>query len=114
MHAFCGLGNPEAFFDTVRRVGGELVGCQVFDDHHAYTSECLSEIRRLASAHKAEYIVTTQKDWTKIAPLLPPQSEPPMAYLAIEMEFVTGCEPLTSLIDRVLDGKMPQLPKLGK
>ena len=112
--AFCGLGNPVAFFDTVRRVGGVLVGCRVFDDHHAYTSGDLSQIRRLAAEQKAEYIMTTQKDWTKVEPLLSAPGDPPMAYLAVEMEFVSGGEQLTGLIDRVLDGRMPQLQKPGK
>ncbi len=111
VYAFCGLGNPEAFFGTIRHVGGAVVGYRAFDDHHAYTSEDLREIRRLAMEQKAEYIVTTQKDWTKVGPLLPRQSDPLMAYLAIELEFVSGGEALTGLIDRVLDGTMPQLQK---
>ena len=37
-----------------------------------------------------------------------------MAYLAIELEFITGAEQLIGLIDRVLDGKMPRLQKPEK
>ena len=109
VYAFCGLGNPEAFFDTVRHIGCVLVGSRSFDDHHAYTSDCLSEVRRQAKEGRADYVVTTQKDWTKIARLIPPQSDPPMAYLAVEMEFTAGAEHLTALIDRILNGKMPRL-----
>jgi tetraacyldisaccharide 4'-kinase len=111
VYAFCGLGNPEAFFDTVRRIGCVPAGYRSFDDHHAYTREGLSEIRRQAKEHSVNYILTTQKDWTKIARLLPPENDPPMAYLAIEVEFLSGSEQLTALIDRVLDGKMAQLPR---
>jgi tetraacyldisaccharide 4'-kinase len=114
VYAFCGLGNPEAFFDTVRHVGCVLVGWQSYDDHYAYTGASLSEIRRQASEHNADYIVTTQKDWTKITSLMPPENDPPIVYLAIEMEFISGSEQLTDLIDRVVDGKMPQLHKSGK
>jgi len=114
VYAFCGLGNPEAFFDTVRHIGGVLVECRSFDDHHAYTGACLREIRQQAGQHKADYIVTTQKDWTKIAPLAPQEDEPPMAYLAVEMEFVAGAEQLTGLMDRVLDGRMLHLRRPGK
>ena len=70
VYAFCGLGNPEAFFDTVRHIGCVLVGSQSFDDHYVYTSECLGDLRHLAGDLKADYIVTTQKDWTKIARLI--------------------------------------------
>jgi tetraacyldisaccharide 4'-kinase len=114
VYAFCGLGNPEAFFDTVRHIGCVLVGSRSFDDHYAYTSEDIDDLRRLAGDLKANYIVTTQKDWTKIAKLLPSQSDPPMAYLAIELEFITGAEQLTGLINRVLDGRMSRLQEPGK
>lgn len=114
VYAFCGLGNPEAFFDTVRRIGCVLVGWRSLDDHCAYTSASLDEIRRQGREHNAEYIVTTQKDWTKIASLMPPENDPPIVYLAIEMEFISGSEQLTDLIDRVVDGKMPHLQKPGK
>ncbi len=113
-YAFCGLGNPEAFFDTVRHVGCVLAGCRSFDDHHAYTRECLAEIRRQAAENSVDYIVTTQKDWTKIERLMPAENDPPMAYLAVEMEFLTGSEQLTALIDRVLDGKISRLHRSGQ
>ncbi|MBN1507475.1 MAG: tetraacyldisaccharide 4'-kinase [Sedimentisphaerales bacterium] len=114
VYAFCGLGNPEAFFDTIRRVGCMLVASRRFDDHHAYTNDSLREIHRRARECNAEYIVTTQKDWTKIVRLIPPQGDPPMVYLAVEMEFVAGAERLAALIDRVLDGKMLRLQEPGK
>lgn len=114
VHAFCGIGNPEAFFDTIRRLGCVLAGRQAFDDHHAYTGECLSGIRQQAGEHTADYVLTTQKDWTKIAPLLSPGGKPPMACLAVEMRFVGGCESLTGLIARVLDGKISRLQEPGK
>jgi tetraacyldisaccharide 4'-kinase len=114
VYAFCGLGNPEAFFDTVRHIGCVLVGCRSFDDHYAYTSESLGEIRGQAKDHSADYIVTTQKDWTKIARLMPLKDAPPIVYLGIEMEFITGAEQLTGLMDRVLAGRMPQSHKPGK
>jgi tetraacyldisaccharide 4'-kinase len=114
VYAFCGLGNPEAFFDTVRHIGGVLVGWRSFDDHYAYTGASLSEIRRQASEYSADYIVTTQKDWTKITGLMPPENDPRIVYLAIEMEFISGSEQLTDLIDRVVDGTMPHLHKPGK
>ncbi len=113
VYAFCGLGNPEAFFDTVRHVGCVLAGCRSFDDHCAYTHECLRDIRRQAAAQNVSYITTTQKDWTKIARLMPPEGDPPLVYLAVEMEFITGSEQLTALLDRVLDGRMSQLNRSG-
>jgi len=75
--AFCGLGNPRAFFADVRRWGFNLVTEDAFPDHHVYTGE---EIQRLvAGARKngAAALLTTQKDavkfsggWTTQLPIL--------------------------------------------
>lgn len=113
-YAFCGLGNPEAFFDTLRHIGCVLAGWRSLDDHCGYTSACLNEIRRQAEEHNVDYIVTTQKDWTKLAQIMPPDNGPRMVYLAIEMEFLTGSEQLIDLIDRAVDGKMSHLRRSGK
>jgi tetraacyldisaccharide 4'-kinase len=110
VYAFCGLGNPEAFLDTIRRIGCILVETRSFDDHCGYTSDCLGRIRQRARERSVDYIVTTQKDWTKIARLTPAENGPPIACLVVELEFVTGAQQLTALIDRVLDGTMPQEP----
>jgi tetraacyldisaccharide 4'-kinase len=101
--AFCGLGNPEAFFDTVRRIGCILVGSRSFDDHCVYTRECLHEVHRQAKEHNADFLLTTQKDWTKIAKLPPPQGGTPLACLDVELEFIRGVEPLTALIEHALN-----------
>lgn len=60
--AFCGLGNPDAFWKTVRHAGVQPVACYEYDDHHRYTP---SEIRRLARNSLdsgAEALLTTAKD----------------------------------------------------
>jgi 3-deoxy-D-manno-octulosonic-acid transferase len=60
--AFCGLGNPQAFWKTLRRLGIQPVACYAYDDHHQYTP---SEIRRLAqhaSDMGADVLLTTAKD----------------------------------------------------
>jgi len=101
--AFCGLGNPEAFFDTVRRIGCILVGSRSFDDHCVYTRECLHEVHQQAKEHNADFLITTQKDWTKITRLPLPQGEPPLACLAVELQFIQGAGPLTALIEHVLN-----------
>jgi tetraacyldisaccharide 4'-kinase len=107
-YAFCGLGNPEAFFDTIRRLGGVLAGYRCFDDHYRYTRDCLGEIRLQAVEKGVDYVVTTQKDWTKIAPLVSPEDSPPMVYVVVEMSFTTAADLLIGLIDHVLGGTIPR------
>ena len=67
----------------------------------------LDRIYRKAARRKASLILTTQKDWTKIAPLAGPREDPPLACLTVELQITAGAEPLTALIDRVLGGTMP-------
>ncbi|MHC4168842.1 MAG: tetraacyldisaccharide 4'-kinase [Planctomycetota bacterium] len=111
--AFCGIGNPDAFFDTVRILGAELVGSKVYDDHHHYTDACLGEIRGQAKYLEADLILTTQKDWTKLASEFRSQisdstSSAPFACLTIEIQFLTGETELKSLIESTLAGRIPR------
>jgi tetraacyldisaccharide 4'-kinase len=102
LFAFCGIGNPQSFFHTVERLGGTLVGSRSYDDHYRYAAGDLDEIRQEAATKGASLILTTQKDWTKIARLAGVQSSPPVAYLAVELQITAGVQGLTALIDRVL------------
>jgi tetraacyldisaccharide 4'-kinase len=104
---FCGIGNPQSFFHAVEHLGGVLVESRVYDDHYRYSVREIEEIHREAAAREAALILTTQKDWTKIARWADPQGQPPWAYLAIELRITAGAERLTALIDRVLAGTMP-------
>ncbi len=106
--AFCGIGNPEAFLNTIKALGPELVGSKVYNDHHHYTDDCLADICKQAANLKADLILTTQKDWTKITPLLPAKKDIPIAYLAIEIKFLAGQDKLTGLIENTLASKIPQ------
>ncbi len=100
--AFCGLGNPQAFFRTLEHLGAISVGSHVFDDHHHYTVDDLRRIRREARERQGGLILTTQKDWMKIAPLVSTGDQPPLACLAVEMHITAGADRLTALIDGVL------------
>jgi tetraacyldisaccharide 4'-kinase len=63
--AFCGLGNPRAFFSDLRRWGFNLVAEDAFPDHHVYTD---GEIRRLVARARekgATTLLTTGKDAVK-------------------------------------------------
>ncbi len=63
--AFCGIGSPEKFFDTVRSLGAELVGSFAFPDHHKLKPQELLLIER----HKTKtqsIVVTTEKDAVKL------------------------------------------------
>ncbi len=60
--AFCGLGNPQNFWDTLESLGLDVIVRWEFDDHHSYKPVELSRMAHQARAHGAEVLVTTEKD----------------------------------------------------
>ena len=111
--AFCGIGNPDAFLNTIKNLGAELAGSKIYDDHYHYTDACLTEISEQAVELGADLILTTQKDWTKVISnpefqMSESKSPLPFAYLAIEIKFLAGEDKLTALIKDTLAGKIRQ------
>lgn len=116
--AFCGIGNPDAFFSTIEELKINIVGSTVYNDHHPYTTEDISDIYTQARKLDVDMILSTQKDWTKTILLIPPkapnlpEAEPSeqkditFAYLQIELRFNTEEDKITRLIDSTLKGKI--------
>jgi len=106
--AFCGIGNPNAFFETLKVLGANLTGCRSFNDHYHYVAEDINKIAQTASKSDAKMILTTEKDWTKIQSLLAAQnlSEIPFAFLKIDMKIIDGEEKFRRLIENALASKI--------
>ncbi len=60
--AFCGLGNPANFFNTLSGLGLDVVFQWQFDDHHRYKTRELTRLAHQARMHGAKILVTTEKD----------------------------------------------------
>lgn len=65
--AFAALAHSEPFFNTLSRMGQNLVVTQSFSDHYRYEKGDLERLDNLAKGRGIEYYVTTQKDAVKIA-----------------------------------------------
>lgn len=65
--AFCGIGNPEAFFNDLQRWHVPLAGQKAFRDHHRYSAEDVAVLRSLAKKCGATALVTTEKDEQNLA-----------------------------------------------
>lgn len=63
--AFAGIGNPEKFFDTLRKVGGEVVRTRAFPDHHPFSGDDLRDLTEMAATEKLE-LATTAKDAVRL------------------------------------------------
>ncbi len=63
--AFAGIGRPEKFFASLRKLGAVLAGQRPFPDHQPYRAAELAALRREAAAAGAR-LVTTRKDWVRL------------------------------------------------
>jgi tetraacyldisaccharide 4'-kinase len=101
--AFCGIGNPGAFFDSIRQAGLTLHGVRTFDDHHTYSVADMEKIYEEAHACGAKVVLCTQKDWVKNALLVSEREGLVFAYLAMELDFLEGRDKMTSLINALFE-----------
>jgi len=99
--SFCGIGNPESFGRQLGSLGGVCVGQRWFGDHHAYRESELAELKRAARAAGAEVLLTTEKDWVKIAPLAASAGEPEIWRVELAIRFRGDDE--QSLLQRIKD-----------
>ncbi|HWB52570.1 MAG TPA: tetraacyldisaccharide 4'-kinase [Tepidisphaeraceae bacterium] len=72
---FCGIGNPASLRDQLIGLGLTITGQHFFADHHSYTTADLDRLLAEMSESHASLLVTTEKDWTKIAPLNHPAKD---------------------------------------
>jgi tetraacyldisaccharide 4'-kinase len=62
LFAFCGIGNPGAFYSDLREWGFQIVGHKSFRDHHRFTSAEMAEIEKEAREAGATELICTEKD----------------------------------------------------
>ena len=63
---FCAVGNPESFFEQVRKHGYELVFEKAFTDHHWYTQHDINNLIKAVNETGAKSLITTAKDAVKL------------------------------------------------
>jgi tetraacyldisaccharide 4'-kinase len=64
--AFCALGNPNNFFEQLRRENFNLTATENFPDHHFYSQKDIEKIEKKARENGAEILITTAKDAVKL------------------------------------------------
>lgn len=64
-----GIADPYSFEKTVENIGAEIVFAARYDDHHPYTASEFGAFVDQATSIGARDIITTEKDWVRLAPL---------------------------------------------
>ena len=98
--AFCGIGNPAGFQGTLGQLGVEVVGEQVFEDHHVYGRDDLESLAAAAREAGAEALVCTHKDLVKIG--VNRFQDLPIYALLIDLQIVSGDQQLKDRIESVV------------
>ena len=106
--AYCGIGNPAAFLNNLEKLGLDVADHKIYNDHHDYTADDISDIYEEAKYLKADIVLSTEKDWVKTALLARQNDDIVFAYLAMQLNFVEGSEELKQLIDRTVENAQGQ------
>jgi tetraacyldisaccharide 4'-kinase len=94
--AFCGIGNPQAFFGDLSHWHVPVAGQSIFRDHHRYTAADLRRLEKAAQSAGAIAFVTTEKDAENLggadAPIFPIFVAVIDFVLTAESEFLAALE----------------------
>jgi tetraacyldisaccharide 4'-kinase len=103
--AVCGIGNPQAFLQTLQDLGARVVQSIVFPDHHLFTSGDIREIAiKATDAGSCDLIVCTGKDLAKIA--VPMIDSFPVWSLDVQIDITRGGEILEDRLREILRGRL--------
>jgi tetraacyldisaccharide 4'-kinase len=98
--AFCGIGNPEGFRQTVRSLSGNLLDFRVFPDHHLYTAADVALLEKWAGERSPDLVLTTQKDLVKLR--ASSLGSTPLRALRIGLEVTAGVEIMDDVLARLV------------
>ncbi len=79
--AFCGIANPNKFFETLKKNGFEISSTKIFPDHYAYKKDDINNLIIDANNQNLK-LITTEKDYVKIS-----ENTDQIHFLPIELEL---------------------------
>lgn len=98
--AFCGIAKPASFQKLLVKAGADVVSLDAFPDHYTFGSADVTELKDKFIHLRADYLITTQKDFMRLAPFT--EFIKSLSILSMEMEIVPSPEPFqTFILDRL-------------
>ncbi len=104
----CGIGNPATFLRSVEQLAGRVCRAMVFRDHQRYNRRHVRKITAAAQRRGADLVVTTRKDWVKLAPLWSEyavKSAPVLARLDVRLELQDENDVFDEQLRYALEGR---------
>lgn len=96
---FCAIGNPQRFIETVKSLGGEIVGQMFGADHTPFDKAKLDVFVYECKEKGAHFLVCTEKDKVKLPRGL--QTALPIHPVKVALDIITGEPHWRSFIEDV-------------
>jgi tetraacyldisaccharide 4'-kinase len=100
--AFCGIGNPRAFFLDLQNWQIPVVGTKAFPDHHRYSAGEVQSLVQLAQAAGARALVTTEKDAQNLGQAQ--LGETPVFVAVIDLEISSEAQFWEAILAQIVAG----------
>ncbi len=99
--AVSAIGNPDAFEDSLRRCGADVVASKQLPDHDPYSPETVSELREWIYSYGStiDLVVCTHKDLVKLA--TDRLGGRPLKALLIDLVITQGSEELDAALTKI-------------
>ena len=85
VYLFSGIARNEDFHQTITATKARIAGHDKFGDHHRYTKNEIDTIIKMAIKTKADWLLTTKKDFARIVTSV--QWPLPFAVIGVKMTF---------------------------
>jgi len=95
--AFCGLGNPSQFFETIKQLKPQKIDTFKFKDHHKYNKKELQRLVNIADSKNHHYLITTEKDFSNF----PDNYVPDKRILILKIELAVDPELFNQIINKL-------------